>query len=276
MRNIGEFPCTGKIILDFLESRVMFFRLDQEIGMDIVNWTKDDTVAIVTMNNGENRHNPAWTKRMLQVFDEITDDKDIKSLVLTSSDEKFWNLGIDTGWFNGLLEKNDTQTISDWFYENNKVFRFLLMCPFPSIAAVTGHAFGNGIMLAGACDFRFMRADKGFLCLPEIDLGIQLTPAMIEWMKTKVMPYHLFTRMKWSGERMGAAELEKHGVVMRACENGVETVRAAVEFAKTFKKSRKTLAEMKRRTYKHIIDEMENVDPKFIGIPFFMLTQEEE
>ena len=168
--------------------------------MEIVNWTKDETVAIVTMNNGENRHNPLWTKRMLGVFDEITADKEIKALVLAANDEKFWNLGIDTDWMTGLLEKNDIKTLSDWFYENNKVFRFLLMCPFPAIAAITGHAFGNGIMLAGACDFRFMRSDKGFLCLPEIDLGIQLTPAMIEWMK-KAIPYHLFIRMKWSGER---------------------------------------------------------------------------
>lgn len=242
--------------------------------MDIVNWRKDETVAVVTMSNGENRHSPAWTKRMLQVFEEIIADEDIKSLVLTADDEKFWNLGIDTDWMTSILEKNDIKTLSEWFYENNKVFRFLLMCPFPSIAAVTGHAFGNGIMLACACDFRFMRADKGFLCLPEIDLGIQLTPAMIEWMK-RTIPYHLFIRMKWSGERMGAAELEKHGVILKACDNAAETVKAAVEYGKKFNKSRKTLEEMKIRTYKHIIDKMEKEDPIYIDPPFFMLTKDE-
>jgi enoyl-CoA hydratase/carnithine racemase len=240
--------------------------------MDIVNWTKDETVAIVTMNNGENRHSPVWTKRMLEVFDEITADLDIKALVLTSSDDKFWNLGIDTDWLTGNLERDDIQAVSSWFYDNQQVFRFLLMCPFPSIAAITGHAFGNGIMLAGACDFRFMRSDRGFLCLPEIDLGIQLTPSMIEWMK-RIIPYHLFIKMKWSGDRIPAAELEKHNVIMKACENGVETVKAAVAYGKTFNKSRTTLAEMKRRTYKHIIDKMENEDPAYIGPPFFMMTR---
>jgi len=240
--------------------------------MDIVNWSKDETVAVVTMKNGENRHSPAWTKRMLTVFDEITADQDIKSLVLAADSDKFWCLGIDTDWMTDILERNDIKTLSEWFYENNKVFRFLLMCPFPSIAAVTGHAFGNGIMLAGACDFRFMRSDKGFLCLPEIDLGIQLTPAMIEWMKT-IMPYHLFIRMKWSGERIGAAELEKHNVIIKACANAEETVKSAVEFGKKFNKSRTTLAEMKRRTYKHITDKMENEDPEFIDPPFFMFTR---
>ena len=50
--------------------------------MDIVNWTKDETVAVVTMDKGENRHSPSWTKRMLEVFDDITADRVIKSLVL--------------------------------------------------------------------------------------------------------------------------------------------------------------------------------------------------
>ena len=192
--------------------------------------------------------------------------------MLTSSDDKFWSLGINTEWFNEKIESDNIQAVSDWFYENNKVFRFLLMCPFPSIAAITGHAFGNGLMLAGACDFRFMRADRGFLCLPEIDLGIQLLPSMIRWMK-QVIPHHLFIRMKWSGERIAAAELEKNNVIMKACANPEETLKEAVAFAGTFKKSRKTLAEMKIRTYGDIIETMENEDPKYIGPPFFMLTR---
>lgn len=240
--------------------------------MEIVNWIKDETVAVVTMSNGENRHSPVWTKRMVRVFDEITADTDIKALVLTSDDDKFWSLGIDTNWLEERLEKNDINTISEWFYDNNEVFRFLLMCPFPSIAAITGHAYGNGIMLAGACDFRFMRSDKGFLCLPEIDLGIQLTPAMIEWMK-RVLSYQLFIRMQWSGERVSAAELERHNVIIQSCADAGETVKAAVAFGKKFNKSRTTLSEMKRRTYGHIIDKIENEDPVYIDPPFFMMTR---
>ncbi len=240
--------------------------------MPIVYWKKDETVAIVTMNNGENRHYPEWTECMLKVFSEIIADEEISSLVLTSSDDKFWSLGIKTEWLNENLENNNIQAISDWFHLNNEVFKFLFMCPFPSIAAITGHAFGNGLMLAGACDFRFMRSDRGFLCLPEVDLGIQLTPAMIKWMQI-VIPHHLFIRMKWSGERIAAPELEKNTVIMKACANPEETLKEAVTYAKTFKKSRKTLAEMKIRTYGHIIESMEKEDPKYIDPPFFMMTR---
>jgi enoyl-CoA hydratase/carnithine racemase len=135
--------------------------------MSHVTWKKDGTVAVVTMTSGENRHNPEWTKSMMGVFNEILADEEIFSLVLAANDEKFWSLGIDTDWFLPAYDRGEIAQISQWFHENAEVFRFLLMCPFPSIAAVTGHAFGIGIMLAGACDFRFMRADKGFLCFPK-------------------------------------------------------------------------------------------------------------
>ena len=38
--------------------------------MAIVEWKKDGTVALLTMNNGENKHNPDFTKAMLNAFDE--------------------------------------------------------------------------------------------------------------------------------------------------------------------------------------------------------------
>ena len=249
--------------------------------MAIVKWEKDGTVAKMIMNNGENRHNPEWAEAMLSTYSDIIPDPEIKAIVLTSSDPKNFCLGVDVEWMMKAQKKKDYQSISDWLYRQSEVFASMLMAPVPTIAAITGHAFGNGAMLAGACDFRFMRSDRGYFCFPEVDLGIQFAPSMIEWMK-RIMPYHLFVRMKWSGERITAAELEKHNVIIKACDNAEQTVEEAVAFARTFNKSRTTLAEMKRRTYKHIIDKMENEDPAYFDYkpeaekegraPIFMFT----
>jgi enoyl-CoA hydratase/carnithine racemase len=233
------------------------------------------------MTNGENRHNPEFTEAMLSTYAEVMDDAEIKAIVLTSSDPKNFSLGVDVDWVTKLQKEDDYETISKWFYRNGEVFTGYLMSPVPTIAAITGHAFGNGAMLAGVCDFRFMRSDRGFLCLPEIDIGIQLYPSMIEWMK-RIMPYHLFIRMKWRGDRMAAAELEKYNVIIKACDNAEETIKEAVAFGKTFNKSRTTLAEMKRRTYKHILDIAAADDSKYLDCnreaaedgkpPVFMFT----
>ena len=249
--------------------------------MAIVEWKKDGTVAIMTMNNGENRNNPIWAEAMLATYADIMADPEIKAIVLTSSDPKNFCLGVDTDWMIKAMGDNEYPQMSKWLYRQGEVFRAMLMSPVPTIAAITGHAFGNGAMLAGACDFRFMRADRGFFCFPEIDLGIQFAPSMIEWMK-RIMPYPLFIRMKWSAEKVGAAELEKYNVIMKACENAEKTLEEAVAYARTFNKSRTSLAEMKRRTYKHIIDKMENEDPDYFEYkperikegkaPIFMFT----
>jgi enoyl-CoA hydratase/carnithine racemase len=249
--------------------------------MAIVEWKKDGTVAIMTLNNGENRHNPEFAATFLSVYAEILADAEIKSIVLTSSDPKNFCLGVDIGWMMKAQGEKDFPGISKWLYDMGDVFAAMLMSPVPTIAAINGHAFGNGAMLAGACDFRFMRADRGFFCFPEIDLGIQFAPSMIEWMK-RIMPYHLFTRMKWSGEKIGAAELEKLGVIIKACENAEKTLEEAIAYARTFSKSRTTLTEMKKRTYKHILDKMKNEDPEYFDYkpeavkegkaPIFMFT----
>jgi enoyl-CoA hydratase/carnithine racemase len=119
-------------------------------------------------------------------------------------------------------------------------------------------------MLMGACDFRFMRADRGYFCLPEIDLGIQFIPSQLEWMK-RIIPHHLFARLVLTGERVGAEELEKNNVILKACENAEKTVEEAVAFAKTLNKSRTNMIEMKRRFNKRILDVIANEDPPYLA-----------
>ena len=54
----------------------------------------------------------------------------------------------------------------------------LLEIGVPTVAAIQGHAFAAGAMLALAHDERVMRADRGWSCLPEVDINIPFTPGM--------------------------------------------------------------------------------------------------
>jgi len=229
----------------------------------IVEWQKDGTVALMIMNNGENRQNLEWAEAMMATYDEIMADSEIKALVLTSSDPKNFSLGVDVQWVGQKLSEQDYSSVNKWVRRNHDVFTAMLMAPVPTIAAITGHAFGNGAILAAACDFRFMRSDRGFFCLPEIDLGIQFLPSQIEWLK-RAIPYHFLIRLQLTGDRVTAPELERHNVIIKACSSREETIAEAVAYAKTFNKSRENMAEMKRRTYKHILDVMANVDPPYM------------
>jgi enoyl-CoA hydratase/carnithine racemase len=219
--------------------------------MAVVEWKKDGTVAILTMNTAENRHNPTFAAGMLKAFDEIEADQEVKSIVLASSDKKNWSLGIDLEWMMGSVSRNESQAIRDFMYELNKMFKRILTIPMPVIAAMNGHAFGDGAILFCNCDFRFMRSDRGFFCFPEVDINIPFLPGMLAMMK-KAMPYYKLEELVYSGKRASGKELEE------------ELMKEALAFARTFTKGRTIFKEHKWRLHRHIVEIMDKEDPAYI------------
>jgi enoyl-CoA hydratase/carnithine racemase len=231
--------------------------------MSIIEWKKVETVGVITMNNGENRHNPDFIRAILTVFDEIERDPEISSVIIASSDPKNWSQGIDLQWITGAMAKNDLQEMRDFMYGLNRIFKRILLYPMPVIAAINGHTFGDGTIMACACDFRFMKADRGFFCFPEIDINIPFLPGMLAIVR-KAIPYYKLNELVLSGKRTGAAELEVHHVIVKACENEDALMRESIDFAKTFTKKRPIFGEMKKRMHRSIIEIMEKEDPVFI------------
>jgi len=240
--------------------------------MALAEWKKDETVAILTMTGGENRNNLNFANEMMKNLDEILADKTVTALVLTSGDEKNFCQGVDVQWLMERFGAKDMQSIKDFMYRMNDVFRTLLLYPMPVIAAINGHAFGNGAILSCACDFRFMRSDRGFFCFPEVDLGIPFLPGMIAWVR-KAIPQHAFHEWKYTGRRVTAAELEKNHVIQKACANQEELMKETLAFAKTFVKKRGIFGEMKKRMHKHIVDIMANEDGEFVE-KIFLFVQD--
>jgi enoyl-CoA hydratase/carnithine racemase len=231
--------------------------------MSIVLWEKKGTVAVLTMNNRENRMNLDYANAMIQVLDEILEDKGIFAVVIASSDEKNWSQGIDLQWLMERKAAEDLHAIRSFLYRMNDVFRKLLLYPMPVIAAINGHAFGNGALLACTCDFRFMRSDKGFFCFPEVDVSIPFLPGMIAFSR-KAIPEHKYQEMVCTGKRLTASELEEHHIIRKACRDQEELMRESMTFAGTFEKKRGIFGELKRRMHKSVIEVLDKEDPQFI------------
>lgn len=231
--------------------------------MSVVKWEKDDLLAIIHMTNGENRHNLVFTEEMNVVMEEIEADRDIRGAVLTSSDPKYWSNGVDVDWMTGRLGDQDYQSVKNFLYDVNEVFKKFLTCPFPVIAAINGHVAANGLVLACACDFRFMRADRGFCLFPEVDLGIPFLPGMIEITK-KGIPLYLFEELKYTGKRITAREMKEHHIVLETPDGREAVLERALEFARSFNKERAIFGEMKRRMNRSILAVLDSEDPAYI------------
>jgi enoyl-CoA hydratase/carnithine racemase len=228
-----------------------------------MEWIKMETVGVVTMKNGENRHNPDFVRELLAAFDEIEADPGISSVIVTSADPKNWSQGIDLEWIMAAMAKNDLQAIREFMYGLNRIFARILLYPMPVIAAINGHAFGDGAIMACACDFRFMKADRGFFCFPEIDIQIPFLPGMQAIIR-KAMPNHKLEELVFSGKRAVAAELEANHVIVKDCDNQEALMQEALTFAKNFNKKRPIFGEMKKRMHQSIIEIIEKEDPLYI------------
>lgn len=231
--------------------------------MAVVEWGKNESAAIINMCNGANKQNLEFATRMNKCFDEILEDQEIYSMVLTSTDKKNFSQGIDVEWLGQKMNDQDFDSIKSFMYGMNTIFKRILLMPFPVIAAINGHAFGNGAMLACTCDFRFMTKDRGFFCFPEVDINIPFLPGMIAFVR-KSIPEYKFNEMILSGKRVVAEELEESHVIVKACDNKEQLFEDALAFARTFTKKRPIFGELKKRMHKNIIKVMEIEDKKQI------------
>ena len=231
--------------------------------MSVVIWEKDENVAIVKMNTETNSHNLEFANALGKALDEVIADETVTAIVLTSTNEKNFSLGVDIQWVMEKLGEADNEAIKEFMYGMNENFKKLLLLPVPTIAAINGHAFGNGAILSCACDFRFMREDRGYFCFPEVDLGIPFLPGMVALCKLS-MPYYKYKELKLTGKKAGAKELEADNVILKACENTDKLMEEAVAYAKTFTKKRGIFGEHKRRLNQHVSEIMKSDDPEYI------------
>ena len=231
--------------------------------MSLVKWENKEGVAVLEMCSGDNQQNLAFAEAMSNALDEILADETVNSVILTSTNEKIFSTGVDVNWVMTQMAESKPQNVKDFMNTMNVVFRKILTYPVPVIAAINGHAFGNGAILSCSCDFRFMRSDRGYFCFPEVDLGILFAPGMLAFVK-KAIPLYKFNEMYLSGRRVGAPELEEHHVIEKSCANVEELMKDAMAFAKTFTKKRTILEPHKCRINKPITDIMDNEDPQVI------------
>ncbi len=235
--------------------------------MSAIDFELDERVAIVTMNDGENRFNLPFLETFLRVLDQIESDTDANALVVTSSHEKIFCNGIDLDWLVPFIQKGDLETTSTFFLTMNRLFKRVLLYPMPTIAAISGHAFAGGAIISCAFDFRFMRSDRGFFCFPEVDLGIPFLPGMVALIK-KAIPLYKMEELHYTGKRATAEECEVHHIVTRAVHLD-HLMDEALAFAKGLGKRREIIAVMKERMYKDVVHAFDVEDPPIIASGMF-------
>jgi enoyl-CoA hydratase/carnithine racemase len=203
---------------------------------------RDGEVFVLDLGDGENRFSPDRVAAVGAALDEVAAAEGPRALVTTASG-RFYSNGLDLEW---LASHQDQRP--GYVGSVQRLLARLLALPVVTVAAVPGHAFAAGAMLTLAHDFRVMRADRGFWCLPEVDIGLPFSPGMSALVQARLTPQAAHEAMV-TGRRYGGTDALAAGLVDAAVpEDAVRDT--ALELARGLTgKAGDTLGTIKARMY---------------------------
>lgn len=144
--------------------------------MEHIKTEFDDGLLVVTMARGKaNPLNRAMVEEMNTAVEEAGRNEGVRGVVLASAFAKVFSGGFDVK----EVFEYDREAMTEFFGRFIDLYEGLMLLPKPVVAAVNGHAFAGGAVLALAADKRVMaEGDFGF-ALNEVNIGLVLPPAFI-------------------------------------------------------------------------------------------------
>ena len=196
--------------------------------METIRYEQKGNLAVVTLDRSGamNAFNYELLVDLGQITESIRINPDIRVVLFTGAGDRAFSVGAD------LKER---RTLTEWqvkrnLYKIGEVFTAVENLPQPTIAMMNGFAFGGGMELALACDFR-IAADTAVMGLTETGLavipgagGTQRLPRLIG--EAKALELILTAR------RLTAVEALDYGVVTKVAV-AADLERETISFAES-------------------------------------------
>ncbi|WP_223592917.1 enoyl-CoA hydratase-related protein [Neobacillus bataviensis] len=129
----------------------------------------ENHIAFVTINRAEalNAFNYETLLELQRKVEDIRINPEVRAVIFSGAGEKAFSVGAD------LIERKNLtdEQVKRNLYKINEVFNTIDQLPQPTVAAINGFAFGGGMELALACDFR-IAANVAVMGLTETSLAI--------------------------------------------------------------------------------------------------------
>ena len=185
------------------------------------DWHGD--VLVVSMNDGDNRLNPDSVALLHDAAAQVEQREGAAALVLTGSG-KFFSNGLD---LDRVAKSPEELGITvDLLC---RLFGRLLLLPCVTVAAINGHAFAGGALLSSVFNYRIMRADRGFWCLPEADLKMPFTEGLFAGLSSHLSTQTLVEAMT-TGRRFNGPQALASGIASELVD-GEGVVERSIAYA---------------------------------------------
>lgn len=196
--------------------------------MELIQFEQKKQIAFVTLNrpNAMNAFNYGMLDELEKITQAIRINPDIQLVVFTGAGDRAFSVGADLKERKTLTEAQVKRNL----YKIGEVFTTIDTLPQPTIAMINGYAFGGGMELSLACDFR-IAANSAIMGLTETGLaiipgagGTQRLPRLIG--ETKALELILTAR------RLKATEALDYGLLTKTAASK-ELKQVTLAFAET-------------------------------------------
>ncbi len=182
---------------------------------DMIGLQRHDDVFVLTMSDDENRWNTTFVREFARALDAVEASSGAAALVTASAHTKFFSNGLDLEWVSsqGDHRGGDRAVFGAEFMH---LMGRIITLSVPTVAAISGHAFGAGFMCALGHDVRIMREDRGYLCANELQIGLTIPIPEVALFKHKLSAsaFHetIMLAKRWTGPQAHASGFVEHVV----------------------------------------------------------------
>lgn len=182
--------------------------------MDHIRYELKGHIAVVTLDRADalNAFNFETLEELQKAVEAIRTNREVRIVIFTGAGGKAFSVGADLKERRTLSDEEVKRNI----YKIGEVFTAIDQLPQPTIAAINGFAFGGGMELALACDFRIASAGT-LMGLTETSLaiipgagGTQRLPRLIGQAKA--------LELILTGRRISSEEALQYGLVNAVAE----------------------------------------------------------
>lgn len=191
----------------------------------MLDLSREGEVFVLRFDAPENRFRPDRIAAWHRALDEVQAAGSPAALVTTGSG-KFYSNGLDLEWLSGEASKEERKS---YIPSVLALMARVLTFPTVTVAAINGHAFGAGAQLSLAHDYRVMRKERGYWCMPEIDMAAPLHPGMTAIIQAR-LPHQTAHELIVTGTRYTAENALQQKIVDHALPES-DVLPKAIEIA---------------------------------------------
>ncbi len=192
--------------------------------MSFVRTRDHDNVREVAIDRPKaNALNEALVDDLAEAIDAARDDAGIRALLLTSAVDGFFSVGFDVR----EVFDYDRPRMAAYWTRFTDLYETVYHFPKPVVAALPGHTFAGGIILALAADVRLMTEGKFGLGVSGINLGLPLPPGVMN-MAVNAIGHGHARRLFITGETIDPQQAYTMGFVHELAAPGALGERALI------------------------------------------------